>query len=442
MKKRVIALFLFIAMVIMTCAPVKVQGAAKPAISKSKASMELDSQLTLKVTNLKATDKIVWSSSKKAVATVSNKGVVTAKGEGTATITATVNSKSDYVCKVTVVDSNKKETNSAGTGTRMEPFDLSVRNKTTVTINNNTVELALKAGEVYTGSAAEQIIMQENILAKTGSGQQWILFKVTMEYISNTGGDIELYARNILYSADIYDEKATSTVCQNSSVFVGERKGKGENNVKLYPGAKADVWYGILVDQSVKGFTCRVGSDDYKWFALDFNSKPKENKDDDISEDKAETGNSAEQNFKALKKSLKENGSIVDSTTRNQITYSFLISYDEENDGILFIFLNDTDKNDAFLMHMKNTKDDVTLEYAYLFDADRGFSAEATSKISKLNENSKVNWNLTYTDTFLKTLEKDVLDTCDSVFKVSFSTWEALLNRIGTSLRNIGFTSV
>lgn len=78
--------------------------AATIKLSKKKAVMEVDSTLKLKITGTKA--NVTWTTSKKSVATVSNAGTVTAKAEGKATITATVNSKK-YSCKVTVVDSNK-----------------------------------------------------------------------------------------------------------------------------------------------------------------------------------------------------------------------------------------------------------------------------------------------------------------------------------------------
>lgn len=73
-------------------------------ISKAKATMEVDSTLKLKVTG--TNKEIKWSSSKKSVATVSKSGTVTAKSEGQAIITATIN-KNIYTCEVTVVNSNK-----------------------------------------------------------------------------------------------------------------------------------------------------------------------------------------------------------------------------------------------------------------------------------------------------------------------------------------------
>jgi hypothetical protein len=81
-----------------------VAHAATVKISKSKAIMEVDSTLKLKITGTDS--KVTWSTSSKKIATVNSAGTVTAVQEGTATITAKVNSKK-FTCTVTVVDSNK-----------------------------------------------------------------------------------------------------------------------------------------------------------------------------------------------------------------------------------------------------------------------------------------------------------------------------------------------
>ena len=92
---------------------IPVQGidtqAASVKLSKTKATMEKDSVLTLKVTG--ASSKVTWSTSDKKVATVTKKGKVSAVKEGKATITAKVGS-SKYECVVTVVDNNKKGSSS------------------------------------------------------------------------------------------------------------------------------------------------------------------------------------------------------------------------------------------------------------------------------------------------------------------------------------------
>ena len=67
---------------------------AKAAVRLSDSSVNLcvGDTCRLKVTG--TTKKIVWKSSKTSVAKVSSKGLVTARGKGSATITATVDKKS------------------------------------------------------------------------------------------------------------------------------------------------------------------------------------------------------------------------------------------------------------------------------------------------------------------------------------------------------------
>lgn len=103
---RKIKSILFI-LLLMTCIliPAQTQAASKIKINKTKETIYVGDTLVLKITG---TNKAVsWSSSNKEIATVSKKGKVTAKAQGTVTITGSVGSKK-YKCKVTV-EYNVKE---------------------------------------------------------------------------------------------------------------------------------------------------------------------------------------------------------------------------------------------------------------------------------------------------------------------------------------------
>lgn len=109
MRKKVISIIILAVMLFSLLTPPTRTGAAGMSISKKKATLEVDAVLTLKVIGNTDGSAVKWSSSKKSVAKVTSKGKVTAKKEGTATITATVGSNK-YKCVVTVVDSNKEDT--------------------------------------------------------------------------------------------------------------------------------------------------------------------------------------------------------------------------------------------------------------------------------------------------------------------------------------------
>ena len=88
-----------------------VQAAMKKKVQLNKKTVTLEAgkKVTLKLKNAPKKKKITWSSNNKKIATVSKKGVVTAKKAGKANITAKVNGKK-YVCKVTVKNKKKQET--------------------------------------------------------------------------------------------------------------------------------------------------------------------------------------------------------------------------------------------------------------------------------------------------------------------------------------------
>ena len=100
MKKRSFIATIALLLVIALVAPsTSVLAAKKVALNKKKATIQVGQNLTLKLKNNKK--KITWKTSKKAVATVSKKGVVKAKKVGKATITAKAGGKT-YKCKITV----------------------------------------------------------------------------------------------------------------------------------------------------------------------------------------------------------------------------------------------------------------------------------------------------------------------------------------------------
>lgn len=104
--KKILSLFFTVVLVWALITAQPVMAAVK--ISKAKATLEVDATLTLKITG--SDSNVTWSSSNKLIASVNSNGVVTAKKEGQATITANIDKKK-YTCEVKVVNSNKKTFN-------------------------------------------------------------------------------------------------------------------------------------------------------------------------------------------------------------------------------------------------------------------------------------------------------------------------------------------
>lgn len=72
-------------------------------VSPTSATLYVGSTKQLKATKKNTSAALKWSSSNTKVATVSSKGLVTAKSKGTATITVKVSNKTAK-CKITVKD--------------------------------------------------------------------------------------------------------------------------------------------------------------------------------------------------------------------------------------------------------------------------------------------------------------------------------------------------
>lgn len=102
MKKRIISSLLVLLVIVSLIIPSNVQAAVK--ISKTSTTLYTGEKVQIKVTG--TNKKVTWTSSKNSIATVDSKGYVTAKKNGTATITANVSSKK-YICKVTVKSSTR-----------------------------------------------------------------------------------------------------------------------------------------------------------------------------------------------------------------------------------------------------------------------------------------------------------------------------------------------
>ncbi|MDF2589127.1 MAG: Trypsin-like serine protease, typically periplasmic, containing C-terminal domain [Anaerocolumna sp.] len=104
--KRIFTTLILVICITISPIPLPVMGtqiatAATIKLNQSKISVYTGNTYILKLSG--TTNKVAWSSSNKSVATVSSKGKVTGIKKGSATVTATVGSKT-YKCSVTVKD--------------------------------------------------------------------------------------------------------------------------------------------------------------------------------------------------------------------------------------------------------------------------------------------------------------------------------------------------
>lgn len=138
-KKLLLALLA----ILLTFTSVPTQANAAAKIYPSSKMLNVGETVTLSVTGAKG--KIKWSSSNKNVASVTQKGIVSAKKAGTATIKAKA-AKKTLKCKITV-----EERFSANKATKNISCTLQDTGKGVVAIlkNNNKITVSLSAKLVY-----------------------------------------------------------------------------------------------------------------------------------------------------------------------------------------------------------------------------------------------------------------------------------------------------
>lgn len=181
--------------------PAQAQAAVK--INKKTASVNVGKTVQLKISGTKK--KVKWSTSKKSVATVTQKGKVTGKKKGTATITAKIGSKK-YTCKVTVKAaptvalSDKKKTLTAG-----QSFDLALKNTKSSAkwSTNNKNVAAIKKISKYKYKVTAKKAGTATITATVGKKKYSC--KVTVKAVKNNNDqNITLGQKNALRAAKEY----------------------------------------------------------------------------------------------------------------------------------------------------------------------------------------------------------------------------------------------
>lgn len=159
--KKIMAVVFAMAIMI-TAFPMQADAAVK--LNATKKTMYVGEKTALKVTGTKS--KVKWSTSNKKVATVTQKGKVTAKAEGSTTVKAKVGKK-NLSCKITV-----KSKFSASEATKNISCTLQDTGRGVVAIlkNNNKIAVSVSAKMAYySGGKMLDTASDENYAFESGA---------------------------------------------------------------------------------------------------------------------------------------------------------------------------------------------------------------------------------------------------------------------------------
>lgn len=187
MKKKILSLLIALLMIVSLIAPSSVQ-AATIKLNKTKVTIYEGETYQLRLTGYKKVAK--WSTSNDHVATVDNKGKITANNQGTTYISTKINNKT-YKCFVTV-KFDKKE---AAKNVSFERFDTKYGIITIVTNNNSTPVAVIDNFTFYSGNTVIQTEEVETRLISPNS---------SYAYCVNNPNVLE---ENISYTNDIKVKK-------------------------------------------------------------------------------------------------------------------------------------------------------------------------------------------------------------------------------------------
>ncbi|HIS31446.1 MAG TPA: Ig-like domain-containing protein [Candidatus Limivivens intestinipullorum] len=173
---------------------ITVKAASNPVISRTVLSLTEGKSATLKIT--KNVNKVTWKSSNKNVAVVSTKGKVTAKGAGTAKITASVDGVT-RTCKVTV----KAKKPASGDYDALKFLE------------NGDAKKSVEAGDVFSIRVNNKIksvsISPENIVAQSDGG-----YDTWRSFTAQEPGKAKIVI------TDIYNQKVTAQVTVTQELYL------------------------------------------------------------------------------------------------------------------------------------------------------------------------------------------------------------------------------
>ena len=186
-----------------------------------------------------AAQTVNWSSNKTSVATVSN-GVVTAKGEGTATITATstVDSSKKGTCTVTVTSSGSGgQTSGTYTISQSDTFNPAFPtasgsvNSSATEHSDETSNISFYEAGIYKGSSSEYLMFVQNKGYLYNKSSLGTISSVAVTYSSSTStsGKVGVYFGSSLSDVSTYTTTSNQTIAgvSQTDTFTNSTSGKG-----------------------------------------------------------------------------------------------------------------------------------------------------------------------------------------------------------------------
>ncbi|MFQ9514655.1 MAG: Ig-like domain-containing protein [Eubacterium sp.] len=239
-------------------------GTGTVSLNKTNIAIKKGKSYTLTLQN--NTKKIKWSSGNKKIATVSSKGKVKAKKDGTVTITAKVGSKK-YKCKVTVY--SKTSTIKVGSGLKISKN----KAKSWKTSNSKVLKITKKA----TGSATVKGMKEGTAYLSYKVGSTKTIRKITVEALTQDEKENAEIRKMANSSTPVYSEKLSNMVFNELNAF---RKQNGLNELKTNNAFKNSAKYMALWNAKngkyawhCSGIALGMAFENYKLYTYDIIAK-------------------------------------------------------------------------------------------------------------------------------------------------------------------------
>lgn len=229
-QTKCIFVVIFTVVLLLNTLTLPVCATSTTTLNKTKLTMIVGTRKQLHVKN--TTKAVTWDSSKKAVASVNKKGIITAKKQGTTIITATVG-KTKLKCKVTVKESptlNKKLTICVGKKQQLtvagttKTIKWKSSNKNIVKVNKRGIVTGIKRGTA--------------IISATVGTKKFLCKVKVAATVSSTNVDLSISNSGLLgvtYLSDkIYIKSSNPSIATGVIVYTGD-------NSELEYGLEAEI---------------------------------------------------------------------------------------------------------------------------------------------------------------------------------------------------------